>query len=293
MDEDETHFHMETRSCAGSLTATEEQGDRQDSDQFEMDMENTEEEEVPQSSLSFPQNSNTENPACDSDGFPIGNMNFPAQPRRSTTRVESSSDAHARAYDHSIRENIRENVRDNMMESERARLEEDAPVQTHDLLRTARFEAAQIAAQTQGVRSHKKKIPYCWLCRYQGNPSTNEVIRFMMDAIPHMSLDSLVEQSKFLLDTIDPYSKCTLGTIRTHITEHMLHPRIKLALQLQDMTKMQSDVCKCCVVNDVVTGERTVNPQAMRVYLTLCAQVSTVYKMGEEKLTFNNGATDK
>jgi hypothetical protein len=258
-----------------------------------MEMENAEEEDPQPSSLTFPQNSNTETPGCDSDGFPLGNMNFPSQSQRSATARNDNPVDRGRTDDRNIRENIRENVRENMIESERARIEEDAPVQTHDLLRTARLEAAHTAAQALGSRSHKKKIPYCWLCRYQGNASTNEVVRFIMDAIPHMSLDSLVEQSKFLLDTLDPYSKCTLGTIRTHVTEHMLHPRVKLALQLQDMTKMQSDVCKCCVVNDVVTGERTVNPQAMRVYLTLCAQVSTVYKMGEEKLTFNNGGTDK
>jgi hypothetical protein len=133
----------------------------------------------------------------------------------------------------------------------------------------------------------------CWLCEYQGNRTTNEVIRYILDGIPHMSLNALVTQSKYLLDRVDVGSASSEAQIKTHITAHMLHPRVKLALQLQDMAKMQKEVGKCCVVQDVETGEKTVNTQAMRVYLTLCSQITGVYKGGEEKLTFNQSSIDK
>jgi hypothetical protein len=134
---------------------------------------------------------------------------------------------------------------------------------------------------------------FCWLCKYQGNRTTNEVVRFIMDGIPHMSIDSLVTQSKFLLDNVEVNSNTTLVQLKRHITDHMMHPRIKLALQLQEMCNMQNEIKKCCVTNDAETGERTVNPQAMRVYLTLCSQVSALYKVGEDKLIFNNSSMDK
>ena len=108
-----------------------------------------------------------------------------------------------------------------------------------------------------------------------------------------MSLDSLVEQSKFLLDNIEADSNCSLSEIKRHICEHMLHPRIKIALGIMEMSKMQNEVKKCCVVKDVETGEQTLNPQAMRVYLTLCSQVTSLYKTGEEKLIFNSSSMDK
>jgi hypothetical protein len=108
-----------------------------------------------------------------------------------------------------------------------------------------------------------------------------------------MALDSLITQSKYLLDRVDVGSNCTIAQIKMHVTSHMLHPRVKLALQLLDMVKMQQDVSKCCVVDDVEQGGKTINPQAMRVYLTLCTQVTAVYKMGEDKLTFNQSAVDK
>lgn len=114
-----------------------------------------------------------------------------------------------------------------------------------------------------------------------------------MDSIPHMAMDALVGQSKYLLDHVEVNSNSTAAQIRLHITEHMLHPRVKLALQLQEMSKMQKEITKCCVVSDAETGERTVNPQAMRVYLTLCSQVSSLYKVGEDKLIFNNAFMDK
>jgi len=132
--------------------------------------------------------------------------------------------------------------------------------------------------------------PCCCLCEYQANTSTNEVIRFIMEGIPHIALDSLVCQSKYLLDTVVPGNNNSMDQVRLHITEHMLHPRVKLALQLHEMTRMQKDLSKCCVVYDVESGEKTVNQQAMRVYLTLSSQISAVYKLGaagEEKLMYN------
>ncbi|KAJ1465606.1 hypothetical protein T484DRAFT_1757289 [Baffinella frigidus] len=152
---------------------------------------------------------------------------------------------------------------------------------------------APMARTGGGAPQEETSNSFCWLCEYQGNRTTNEVVRFIMDSIPHMAIDSLVTQSKFLLDHVEVGSATTTAGIRRHITEHMLHPRVKLALQLQEMSKMQKEVTKCCVVSDVETGERTVNPQAMRVYLTLCSQVSALYKVGEDKLIFNNTSIDK
>jgi hypothetical protein len=143
------------------------------------------------------------------------------------------------------------------------------------------------------VNGKRKATPCCWLCEYQGNRTTNEVIRFIMDGIPHMALDALITQSKYLLDRVDVGSNCSISQIKVHVTSHMLHPRVKLALQLQEMVKMQQDVSKCCVVDDVETGGKTINPQAMKVYLTLCTQITGVYKVGEERLTFNQASSEK
>ena len=150
-----------------------------------------------------------------------------------------------------------------------------------------------VSESNDNNKKKKKATPFCWLCEYQGNRTTNEVLKFIMDNIPHMTLDSLISQSKYILDRVDIGSDCSCIQIRMHITTHMLHPRIKLALQLQEMIKMQKEVAKCCVVDDMETGGKTINPQAMKVYLTMCSQVAAVYKIGEDKLTFNQGQVDK
>jgi hypothetical protein len=166
----------------------------------------------------------------------------------------------------------------------------------HETTQDCSMSSTRVVSDQPGVAEDVnggKTNDFCWLCEFQGNRVTNEIIRFIMDGIPHMSLEALVTQSKFLLDNVCAESNTTPAQIRRHITDHMLHPRIKLALQLQEMSKMQKDVKKCCVVNDVESGEHTVNPQAMRVYLTLCSQVSALYKVGEDKLIFNNSSMDK
>ena len=126
----------------------------------------------------------------------------------------------------------------------------------------------------------------CWLCQYQGNRSANEVVRLIMDGVSHMSMDALVAHSKYLLDNVQQGSEVSTVEIRRHISEHMLHPRVKLAVQLQELMSMQKEIAKCCLVHDIESGERIVNPPAMKVYLSLCSQVANVYKLGEDKLLF-------
>ena len=138
--------------------------------------------------------------------------------------------------------------------------------------------------------TNAKPSSACWMCQYQGNRSANEVVRLIMDGVSNMSMDSLVAHCKYLLDHVQTDSIISTAEIKRHITEHMLHPRVKLAVQLHDLTVMQKEVAKCCVVQDVESGERIVNPQAMRAYLSLCSQVSGVYKLGEDKLLFTHAA---
>jgi hypothetical protein len=129
---------------------------------------------------------------------------------------------------------------------------------------------------------------------YQGNRTTNEVVRFILDGIPHIHLDSLVEQAKFLLGEVNPGSDASSAEIRLHITTHMLHPRVKMALQIHEMSAMQREVSKCCVAADPESGEKVINPQATRVYLTLCSQIANVYKLGEDnKLMYTQTSMDK
>jgi hypothetical protein len=150
-----------------------------------------------------------------------------------------------------------------------------------------------VGSEQSGAVTHKACADACWLCEFQGNRSAAEIVRLVMDSIPHISMQSLVAQCKYLLDNIERGSDVSTVEIHRHITQHMLHPRVKLAIQLQDMCQMQKEISKCCVVQDVESGERTLNPHAMRVYLSLCSQVASVYKLGEEKLTFNHTAVEK
>jgi hypothetical protein len=132
----------------------------------------------------------------------------------------------------------------------------------------------------------------CHLCTYHGDRSTAAVIALIMDSVSHISIDSLVDQSKYLLDHLEVTNTATKAEIRIHITRHILHPRVKLAIQIQELCKMQREVAKCCVVRDVESGERTVNTQAMRVYLSLSSQVSGAYKTCEDKLLFNGAVLE-
>jgi hypothetical protein len=133
---------------------------------------------------------------------------------------------------------------------------------------------------------------FCWLCHYHGERSTAEVVRLIMDSVTHISLEMLVDHCKFLLDHLDTESNASKAELKRHIVEHMLNPRVKLALQIQDMCKMQREIAKCCVVHDAETGGKTVDTQALRIYLSVSSQVTGIYKTSEEKLLYSGAAVD-
>lgn len=137
----------------------------------------------------------------------------------------------------------------------------------------------------------------CFMCKYHGNPSVDQITRFIIDSVSSISLESLVEQTRILIHAthaqdIEPTdaSVSTKG-LQRHITDHMLHPRVRVAMQIRELSEMQRRVTPCCVTFDEETGQHTVNPHAMRTFLTLSNQIHNSYKTGEEKMLFNMQST--
>jgi hypothetical protein len=135
----------------------------------------------------------------------------------------------------------------------------------------------------------------CWLCTFHGTKITEDASRFIIDSVSHMSLDSLVQELSSCLSQKHPdvQDQLTRGKVKRHIREHMLHPRVKMAIQVHDLSALQKNLIQCCVTEDPDTQSRAVNIQATRAYLSVANQIAALYKNTEDKMLFNAVTMDK
>ena len=135
----------------------------------------------------------------------------------------------------------------------------------------------------------------CWLCTFHGTVTTEDAVRFIIDSVSHISLDSLVHELSSCLSIKHPeaHAQLTKEKVKRHIREHMLHPRVKMAIQVHDLSTLQKNLIQCCVTEDPDTQSRAVNIQATRAYLSVANQIAALYKNTEDKMLFNAVTMDK
>lgn len=144
----------------------------------------------------------------------------------------------------------------------------------------------------------------CWLCSFHGMQVTETVCRLVIDAIGHVELGNLVDQVHACLQTECPtedFSVLTHEMIKTHITRHMLHPRVKIGLLLHDLFEMQRKLKGACVRTSEYIPEcnNTEHQQqqqqaaaefdanAVRSHLAISNQIAALYKQTEDRMMFS------
>lgn len=157
---------------------------------------------------------------------------------------------------------------------------------------TAAAETQVLAADAADAleRLHSAK---CWLCEYHGNAVCDKATAFVVDSIAHMSFASLVAQLQAQIHAQYPDENVSVAQITTHIREHMLHPRVKVARMLQRMSDMQAAITQNITTEDAETGTTVIDASAVKLYASLCNQVAALYKLDEDKLMFRSMSMDK
>jgi hypothetical protein len=134
---------------------------------------------------------------------------------------------------------------------------------------------------------------FCWMCKFHGNPVCDKAATFVVDSIAHISFQNIINQLFDHLHASFPTDNITKLQISTHIREHMLHPRIKVARMVNRLSEMQSSISQDIVSHDVESEQTIINASAVKLYAVLTNQIASLYKLDEEKLMFRNISMDK
>jgi hypothetical protein len=143
------------------------------------------------------------------------------------------------------------------------------------------------------VRTESQTSSFCWLCKFHGNPVCDKAIIFVVDSISHISFSNIIEQLFEHLHSSFPDDNISKQQLSTHIREHMLHPRIKMARMIHRLSDMQSSITQNIVSHDAESEQTIIDASAVKLYTLLSNQISSLYKLDEDKLMFKNISMDK
>ena len=120
---------------------------------------------------------------------------------------------------------------------------------------------------------------------------------FIIDNIQDMSLDTLcLEVSRHIhqkhgeinTESDDPDTGYSPQQLEQHMRQHMLHPSVKMAIQIRDL----------CLINHVsmknmFDGEIGIDKDMANIFMSSNRQLQTIYKSGDvDKLMFATGVND-
>ena len=155
---------------------------------------------------------------------------------------------------------------------------------------TANTSAANSASP---VTTESQKCSFCFMCTFHGNAVCDKAAMFVVDSISHMSFLQIIEQLFEHLQTSFPNENINKQQLSTHIREHMLHPRIKVARMIHRLSEMQSSITQNIVSHDAESEQTIIDASAVKLYAVLSNQISSLYKLDEDKLMFKNISMDK
>jgi hypothetical protein len=132
----------------------------------------------------------------------------------------------------------------------------------------------------------------CWLCTYQGEPLSVRLNEFVIQNIGFMDLTCIAQQLSDGLLLQSPHAThADMQTMRIHITEHMLHPRVRIAVLLRQLLELSSLLQNNIVVHD--NGVTTVDKSNAELYLKVIGQIMTMYKADTQGMLFVDDTTTK
>jgi len=125
----------------------------------------------------------------------------------------------------------------------------------------------------------------CWLCAFQGEPLGTKLNNFIIKYIGIMDMQCIAQQvSDFLLVSEPSAQGAEKDTVHEHISRHMLHPRVRIAVMLRQLLDFSVLLQSSLVVND--SGVCTVDKSNVELYIKVIGQIMTLYKADTSGMLF-------
>jgi len=137
----------------------------------------------------------------------------------------------------------------------------------------------------------------CWLCAYQNDDETKRLMEFVVKAVGYIDTKNIATQVSMFIherfgEAVDAHGNQTEirgaepSHVEIHITRHVLHPKIRISLIIQDLLNFQEHLHRNLVLEDVSTGLTAVDKGNVELYLKVIAQITTLYKAETSSMLF-------
>jgi hypothetical protein len=126
----------------------------------------------------------------------------------------------------------------------------------------------------------------CWLCAFQGEALGGKLTAFIVKHVGLMDLACIAQQvSDFLLLQVPNAEGADTATIQEHISRHMLHPRVRIAVTLRQLLDFLAILQTTLVIQDT-SGVCTVDKGNAELYLKVIEKVLALYRVDTAGMMF-------
>lgn len=158
-------------------------------------------------------------------------------------------------------------------------------------------------------------MPHCALCSFADNDLALKLNEFVVHYIGIMDIDSICTQVSDMLRAnvqqgranemdadgqveTDEHDLAALGidpeSVRVHINEHLLHPRVRIAVTLRKLWDFVRFLEDNLTIRDAETGLVSVDKTNTELYLKTMQQAVVLYKTDPSSMMFNDAfSTDR
>ena len=127
----------------------------------------------------------------------------------------------------------------------------------------------------------------CWLCAYQGEALGARLTTFIVRHVGLMDSRCIAQQvSDFLLLQVPEAADADVDSVHEHISRHMLHPRVRIAVTLRQLLDFLSILQTSLVVTE---GDAcTIDKSNAELYLKVIEKVLVLYKVDTTGMMFED-----
>jgi len=131
----------------------------------------------------------------------------------------------------------------------------------------------------------------CWLCTFQGEQLGRRLNHFIVKHIGVMDMQCIAQQvSDFLLLQENEAEGADKDTVLEHISRHMLHPRVRIAVMLRQLLEFSCIIQTTLIVQD--NGMCIVEKSNTELYLKLIGQIMQLYRADTQGMLFADDEKD-
>jgi hypothetical protein len=142
-----------------------------------------------------------------------------------------------------------------------------------------------------------RRAPQCYLCFFAEEQVCIQYVKYITNECQRCCRKQIAQQIANDIETREMRNGnepqgASVSDIEKHISEHMLHPNVKVPEIIRELDGMRRLLRSSITTTDPETGDRVIDTANVTLYLKVIRELHQVYKMGDTtKLTLGASVT--